>query len=530
MTSSRWPARGPFRLFDACLVGSLGLGAAASFSLLACSDVEGNQSQEPDGNIDHPNEPAEVWLTDESTWQTTFERLSPATDLNPSVPADRDEMMSLGYGELEVADGWEHITRTIDDSAAPAAGPGARQLARFVHLADAQLADDESPARLASFDRARVTGGAFRPQETNGCRLLNAAVLTVNTFHEEEPVDFVLLGGDNIDNAQANESRWFLDILGGAASVECDSGLDDDINPDGSDGKDPFFAAGLAMPFYWVTGNHDVLFQGNGPVGPLLGKAVGSEAASGTRDWSQPGGPIVTGEVEPDPNRALLLPTELMDIVFSDGDGHGLSEHHADTGRAHYTFDVPNTPLRFVVLDTTAPTGGAGALLFQSELDAWVRPALDGAASEGKWVVLASHHATTSFQNKQPSGTDADPLVLEDEWLDFLSSYDNVLFSMVGHSHRHRVALRSGASGHAWWELITSALSDFPSQLRVVEIWDQDNGWVMLRATALDIFAAGDPVVLEAQALTAMDSVAGWGDDGRGELTDRNVELWVPAP
>lgn len=524
MTSFPRPTRGRRRLSGFCL---LSFSAALA---LACSQEDLGRDRDPERNIDRPSEPSDVWLTDEATWQTTMERLSPATKSNPSIPAEREELMSLGYGDLVAADGWDHITRTVDDSAAPAPGPGARMLTRFVHLADAQLADDESPTRLATFDGPRITGGAFRPQEADGCRLLNAAVLTVNAFHRDQAIDFVLLGGDNIDSAQTNESRWLLDILGGAASVECDSGVDDDIDPEGSDGKDPFFAAGLAMPFYWVTGNHDVLVQGLTPVGPQLGKAVGSEAPMGTRDWSQPGGPVIKGAVEPDPDRALLLPTELMDIVFSDGDGHGLADSHTSTGRAHYTFDVPNTPLRFVVLDTSAHSGGADALIFKSELDGWVRPTLDAASSEGKWVVMASHHATTSFDDSRPDDTQADPVVIEDEWLEFLGGYDNVLFSVVGHSHRHRVALRSGATGHAWWELITSALSDFPSQMRVVEIWDQDNGWVMLRATALDVFAAGDPVVLEAQALTALDYVAGWGDDGVGELADRNVELWLPAP
>ncbi len=496
----------------------------------ACSDVENTEPTGSESHVERPLEPAEVWLTDESTWQTSVERLSPATEANPSVPADRAEMLSLGYGDLVTADGWQHITRTLDDSEPPPAGPEPRRLTRFVHLADAQLADDESPTRFASFDSPRVTGGAFRPQEANGCRLLNAAVLTVNVLHKEMPIDFVLLGGDNIDSAQTNESRWFLDILGGAASVECDSGLDDDPNPEGSDGKDAFFAAGLAMPYYWVTGNHDVLVQGNLAVSSQLGNAIRSEAPGGTRDWSAPGGPVIVGEIEPDPDRALLLPSELLDIVFSDGDGHGLSDNHSDTGRANYTFDVPNTPLRFVVLDTTAQTGGANASIYQSELDNWIRPTLDAAASAGKWVILSSHHAATSHQREQPTGSEGGPVVLQNEWLDFLSDYNNVLFSMVGHSHTHRVARRTGALGHAWWELITSALSDFPSQMRVVEVWDQDNGWVMLRATALDVFAEGDPVVLEAQALTALDSVAGWGDNGVGALTDRNVELWVPAP
>ena len=76
----------------------------------------------------------------------------------------------------------------------------------------------------------------------------------------------MVLGGDNADNAQQNELDWFLSILDGAPSVECDSGKDDDpvTGPD-NDPKDPFVAEGLKVPWLWVTGNHDILNQGNFP-------------------------------------------------------------------------------------------------------------------------------------------------------------------------------------------------------------------------------------------------------------------------
>jgi hypothetical protein len=103
------------------------------------------------------------------------------------------------------------LPRTLDDSDPPAPGASPELLARFVHLADTQLSDDESPARLVT---STSQSGAFRPEEGYLCRMLNATVRTINRLHEDLPLDFVLLGGDNTDNAQTNELEWFMGVLG----------------------------------------------------------------------------------------------------------------------------------------------------------------------------------------------------------------------------------------------------------------------------------------------------------------------------
>ncbi len=65
---------------------------------------------------------------------------------------------------------------------------------------------------------------------------------------------------------------------------------------------------------------------------------------------------------------------------------------------------------------------------------------------------------------------------------------------------------------------------------RAFEIWDEDNGWLKLRATALDVQADHDPVVVEGHRLATLDYVLGWGDEGLGEAAGRNVELWIQKP
>src|SRR5262249_50267672 len=142
---------------------------------------------------------------------TTDKTIDPVRDRSTTAaldPRDVDAMKKMladGYGDFVDGAAWPVVDTTFDGSPPPTPGPNPKLLTRFMHLADTQLADDESPARLAVFDSTQITSGAFRPQEGHECRILNAAVRTINVIHKKMPLEFVLLGGDNADNAQSNE-------------------------------------------------------------------------------------------------------------------------------------------------------------------------------------------------------------------------------------------------------------------------------------------------------------------------------------
>lgn len=105
-----------------------------------------------------------------------------------------------------------------------------------------------------------------------------------------------------------------MGILDGDPVVECDSAIDDDPVPGpDNDPKDRFAPVGLDVPWRWVSGNHDTLRQGNCPVADWMAEPIGTTATSGTRDWSLPGGPVVTGQVPGDPARAFLGEAELAE-------------------------------------------------------------------------------------------------------------------------------------------------------------------------------------------------------------------------
>jgi hypothetical protein len=190
------------------------------------------------------------------------------------------------------------------------------------------------------------------------------------------------------------------------------------------------------------------------------------------------------------------------------------------------------------VLDTSAESGGSGGIIHRKDLDEVIRPALARATMESKWLVLASHHSSNVGDGNDFAGTKQDDAVPAAELQALFATTPGVLFHIIGHSHVHRVdylaptppAGTSSVAGRGWWEVVTSALADHPHQMRVIEIWDQDNGFLMLRATNLDFATDGDAIAEDGRRLGLLDRVTGWWGKGTGMIQDRNVELWIRKP
>ena len=103
--------------------------------------------------------------------------------------------------------------------------------------------------------------------------------------------------------------------------------------------------------------------------------ATGSNAQTGASDWSQPGGPVVKGEVVPDPDRRPLTRQEFVEAIAADADGHGLGNLPIPF-KTSFTCDVPGTKLQFCVVRMASETGGDQGLLRRPELQAFLIPAL----------------------------------------------------------------------------------------------------------------------------------------------------------
>lgn len=498
----------------------LPLGSASLLALVAaCSSPEGASPAKPLPPL------ASAKLTTEA-------RLEPvhAVDLAaaraPGVPANLTAMLAEGYGATRSIAGEPVLGRTLDGASAPAFPQGSVRLARFVHLADTQLADDESPARVARLDSPGAAGGAYRPQDFLGCVMLRAAVRTINAIHRADALDAVVLGGDNADNAQTNEVEWFLGLLRGS-EVHCDSGADDDLVPGpDNDGKDPLVSEGLSAPWFWVTGNHDVLNQGTIRTTVNADEPVGTVASLGTRDWTLPGGPIRSGDfVVADPQRAYLSRPDLMSRVLGDGNGHGLKASNVTSGRADYTFDL-GAKVRVIALDTASETGSAEGVLRAAVIDGFLKPALEQAKRDGRFVIVTSHHASTSLTDGGETGGTRQPdAITTGDFRALLASYPNMVMHLGAHSHEHKADAVAGT--YPYWEVKSASLMDYPHQPQIYELWQTASGDVVVRTVAFDFSDEGDALAAQARAIGVTDFTCGYTPDGRGQATDRNLDLWV---
>ncbi len=122
----------------------------------------------------------------------------------------------------------------------------------------------------------RLDAGSYSPIILSTTHVLDAAVQTINALHKKSPFDFGISLGDDCNNTQYNELRWFIDVLDGKV-ITPSSGAH--AGADTIDYQKPYKAAGLdkTIPWYQAIGNHDQYWSGIGYENAKLQQAhVGS--------------------------------------------------------------------------------------------------------------------------------------------------------------------------------------------------------------------------------------------------------------
>jgi 3',5'-cyclic AMP phosphodiesterase CpdA len=378
----------------------------------------------------------------------------------------------------------------------------------------------------------------FRPQDALTSQVLDAAVRAIDA----QGPDAVLVTGDLIDNAQANELALARAVLdGGVADPDSGArgydGVQAAANPDPAyyrpdvdpprhkglldAAQRPFRAPGLRAPWYPTPGNHDLLLAGE------LARTPSTEAvAVGDRRLVTPsasldvprtedaltpqlvdsvlsgGLPGTTAPITPDPGRRELTPSEAI-AGLRRASGHGGSGPRMD-----YAFD-PGRAVRVIVLDTVRRDVGASGVLSADQVR-WLAGELARAGE--RRVIVVSHQPLTKVDGGEAA-------------LDLLDRDRHVIVALAGDSHHNRIRARRSAAG-GYWLVQTAALADYPQQARMLRVRESAGGGTVIETWMLD--TAPDPLADTARELAYLDAQGGRPQHEAGTRLDRNVRLFVP--
>ncbi len=329
-----------------------------------------------------------------------------------------------GFRELSLGPGEGYTVRQEFGSAQAGRESRRTSLAYFGQLSDFQLADEESPARVESFDAfGSPFDAAWRPWEALQPQIDNAMVHQINAFTAASPVangngthsqmDFTIDTGDSADNQQLNETRWVRTILEGG-TLNPGSGVDPATSGDPAcaaltpqivDANDPSRYTGVQDYDDYVEGPNPSFYDPDQPTGQwsgwptytglmdaaqrpftAVGLAVPSYVVFGNHDALVQGNQAATQGVEqaatsctkllsgttrtpvpPDPDRQFVSKAQYK-AVFQSGsqaDGHGFdfidpAQNVASNESAGYYAWSPVPKLRFIGIDTTCDAGVAG--------------------------------------------------------------------------------------------------------------------------------------------------------------------------
>lgn len=486
------------------------------------------------------------WPIAGEVFTTAEQQISPVavpSDAPQINPGDVRDYEQYGYSAWVPGTGLPHQQRAeLAPGHTDAAGTA--QLLRFFTISDIHITDKESPAQPLyigiNLGWGSGQSSAYSPVILSTTHVLDAAVQTINALHEVSPFNFGISLGDDINNTQYNELRWFIDVMDGRV-ITPSSGAH--AGAETIDYQRPYQAAGLnrSIPWYQVIGNHDQFFSGvsyedtkttqahvgetilNIPPVPDTSTMNLTGAYMGVVDGSTVYGDIIGAGPEEDfstpptvvadPDRRTLSTPASSSLNWmseffnttSRPAGHGFTQANLDQDFACYSFEPSSEiPLKVIVLDDTCkgpnqPNYAAGCM--DQQRTEWLRAELDEGQRNGKLMIIAAHvpiQPQVSLTNPAAMNVslfDASALIAE------LHSYPNLILWIAGHRHLNVVTPQpynaADLSDHperSFWEVETPSLRDFPQELRTFDIRRNSDNTISIIVTDVDpAVAEGSP-------------------------------------
>jgi metallophosphoesterase (TIGR03768 family) len=452
----------------------------------------------------------------------------------PINPGDVVAYEKYGYSAWSFGQPLKHVLRR-DLAPAYAGAPNVARLLHCFTMSDVHIADKESPAQpiYAGLSCGFGSGlsSAYSPILLSTVQVLDAAVQTINALHSVTPFDLGLSLGDDCNNSQYNELRWFINTLDGKV-ITPSSGAH--AGAATIDYQMPFYAAGLnpEIPWYQVIGNHDQFWMGSALENTKtrsahIGSGILNMAPScgvpdiesqgaymGVVDGSTVYGDIygagLTADFNPPPSvvaddsrHTLADPTSSthgwMSEFFtttSKPAGHGFTRTNLDQDIACYSF-VPKSdiPIKFIVLDDTVKGAGLSDYAVGSLDDTrfqWLVGELQAGQANNQLMVIAAHVPLlpqSSLTDTTPYPIWPGPVYTEPYVLNTLHQYPNLILWMAGHRHVNVVTPQPDPSGDptlGFWEVETCSLRDFPQQFRTFDIRRNSDNTLSIIITNVD--------------------------------------------
>lgn len=463
---------------------------------------------------------------------------SAAISTTPAIlPFQINQFAAHGYGVWQPAPGLPAEKRPdlMPTAYSTASVTNTAGLLRFFGMTDIHITDKESPAQAILFGYIGRTISGYSPAMLYNTQVLDAAVQTVNALNRAKKFDFGISLGDAVNNAQYNETRWYLDVLDGKV-INPDSGIKDDpVAGPANDYQDEFKAVGLdrTIPWYQALGNHDHFWMGSFPVDDKVRQAATGSvllnissniftttigtggsgyyvgAINGSTVYgSVTGAGAVTSFATPptvpaDASRRILSRPEWM-AEFLDTTslpaGHGFTAANAAAGFGCYSFRPrADIPLKVIVLDDTqADTDGTdgsnGPDFGHGSLDAarynWLVGELDAGQAAQELMVIAMHIPIGVEAPGSLLGWSSLAYVTETDLITKLHSYPNLLMLIAGHRHLNTItAFVSPDPARpelGFWEVETKSLREFPQQFRTFDIVRNSDNSVSILAVDVD--------------------------------------------